>query len=180
MKEKQKWILAAEKKIKKIKSDDIRKKAFEELAKLKKRAVEIENNMKSFEKDRADAVADIVEGGLLMEDGKYRGELPKVVNVDEKYLNRFKKIYEKVDFWTLSSIEIIKNDKLRINAVSYLEKISEHSKWLIDKCKGRDWYKKGQGEKDILKGADSDAPGEKYIGRNEKHGKQKHRNNSRK
>ena len=139
---KQKWLLDAENEIKKIKSGDIRKCAFEELKKLEKRAVDIENNMKNFKKDRADASADIVKKGLLMEDGKYKGELPKVVNVDEKYLEGFKRMWEKVDFWTLSSVEIIKNPELKLDAVYYLAKICEHCNWLIGKCQNREWYKK--------------------------------------
>jgi len=142
MREKQKWLLDAEKGIKKIKSVNIRERAFEELKKLEKRAVEIENNMKSFEKDRDDAAADIVEKGLLMEDDKYKGELSKVVNVDEKYLEGFKRIWEKVDFWGLSSVEIIKNPELKLDAVYYLAKICEHCNWLIGKCQNREWYKK--------------------------------------
>ena len=123
----------------KIEKPEVRKKAFEELEKVEKWVKKSEKDIK---KEKKEALKDIIVTGKAIEKGTVKTTEFKVTDIDKRYLEGFEEITRKVEFWTLSSIEIIKNEKYRIKVLEHLQRIIDHCIWLKEKCQGRDWYAK--------------------------------------
>ena len=123
----------------KIEKPEVRKKAFEELEKVEKWVKKSEKDIK---KEKKEALKDIIVTGKAIEKGTVKTTEFKVTDIDKRYLEGFEEITRKVEFWTLSSIEIIKNEKYRIKVLEHLQCIIDHCIWLKEKCQGRDWYAK--------------------------------------
>jgi len=64
-----------------------------------------------------------------------------VKEADLRRLDDFKEIRNEVRFWTVASVEMIKNDKLRMKAVDEIRGIREFCDRLLDQLEKRKWFK---------------------------------------
>lgn len=67
-----------------------------------------------------------------------------VKGADLNRVDRFKEARDQVRFWTVASIEIIENEKLRLKAVEYVEDAREHCETLLRQLEKRNWYAKAR------------------------------------
>ena len=123
----------------KIEKPEVRKKAFEELEKVEKKAKQVEKEIK---KEIEERKKDVIETGKAIDKGVLKGEVVKIIKLDEKRLKKFKDVAEQVSHWILVDVEIIKDNKYRNEAVKYVKQIRDCCDWFLGKCQGRDWYAK--------------------------------------
>jgi len=65
------------------------------------------------------------------------------LDADQRRLNRFLDVRNTIIFdWTVASVEMIENEKLRKKAVEYIGEVYDHCGKLLDQLKRRGWYAK--------------------------------------
>jgi ParB/RepB/Spo0J family partition protein len=67
-----------------------------------------------------------------------------VKSADLNRVDRFKEARDQVRFWTVASIEIIENEKVRLKAVEYVQDTRDHCETLLRQLEKRNWYAKAR------------------------------------
>lgn len=67
-----------------------------------------------------------------------------VKSADLNRVDRFKDTRDQVRFWTVASMEIIENHRLRLKAVEYVEDVRDHCDALLRQLEKRSWYAKAR------------------------------------
>lgn len=62
------------------------------------------------------------------------------LDADTKRLNRFLDTSNRIRYWTVASVEMIANERLRKKAVEYVEETRDHLNGLLEQLERREWY----------------------------------------
>jgi len=69
-------------------------------------------------------------------------EIKAVKSADLNRVDRFKETRDQTRFWTVASIEVIENEKLRLKAVEYVRDARDYCETLLRQLEKRKWYAK--------------------------------------